>query len=134
MLYIKPYKLFESSELNHNEIREDVIDILLPLSDDGLTIETYFNKRFNEVEKLKIFITCPDNKGFNLTQYVYELTHLNNYLEANGWVLESDPSVSDRNYSFDKWIGDVILGQGTAAFLDKSKKYMAVPIFYITKQ
>ena len=125
MLYIKPYKLFESSELSHNEIREDVIDILLPLSDDGLAIETYFmfHKRFDVVRKLKIFITCPDNKGFNLTHYVYELIHLNNYLEANGWVLESDPSVSDRNYGFDKWMSN----------LDKSKNYMAVPIFYVTK-
>jgi hypothetical protein len=123
MLYIKPYKLFESSELNHDEIREDVMDILLPLSDDGLAIETYFmfHKRLDGVGKLKIFITS-DNKGFKLTPYVYELNHLNNYLEANGWVLESDPSVSDRNYGFDKWMGD------------KSQNYMAVPIFYVTKR
>jgi hypothetical protein len=126
MLYIKPYKLFESSQLNHNEIREDVIDILLPLSDDGLAIETYFmfHKRLDGVGKLKIFITHSDNKGFNLTPYVYELNHLNSYLEANGWVLESDPSVSDRNYGFDKWMGD----------LDKSQNYMAVPMFYTKRK
>lgn len=125
MLYLKPYKLFESSELNHNEIQEDIMDILLPLSDDGLEIVTYFmfHKRFDGVGKLKIFITHSDNKGFNLTHYVYELIHLNNYLEENGWVLESDPSVSDRNYGFDKWISD----------LNNSQNYMAVPMFYVTK-
>jgi hypothetical protein len=134
MKYLKAYMIFESTD----EIKRNIMDILLPISDDGIPIivedgyiwsnnPTYGFKIKDEIsskETIKIFIGDPHDKekSFYLSSYIEDLKRLNDYLESKGWVLCSDESVSDRKYGFNKWIDNI----------EKSKhSYLAVPMFYI---
>jgi hypothetical protein len=128
MNHLKPYKLFESIH-PIDSIKDDIIDILSPLSDDGIEIDVQPKEKRGVPTGIEIYISQPgglhsDKDGFHLTPYIDELNHMNDFLEDGGWVLISDPSVSDRDWSFKQWI-------------DSSKKsnnsYRSIPIFYVPK-
>ena len=125
MKYIKKYKLFESIHPN-DAIRDTIDDILSPLSDDGIVVDTQPKEKRGVMTGIEIYILKNGNSdGFKLTPFLDELNHLNDFLEDQGWVLNSDPTVSDREYDFDKWIDNVKKSENT---------YNSVPLFYVPKQ
>ena len=124
MKYIKKYKLFESIHPN-DVIRDTIDDILSPLSDDGIVVDTQPKEKRGVMTGIEIYILKNGNSdGFKLTPFLDELNHLNDFLEDQGWVLNSDPTVSDREYDFDKWIDNVKKSENT---------YNSVPLFYVPK-
>jgi hypothetical protein len=128
MKYLKKYKLFEST-YTKDDIEDDISDLLLSLSDTDIVIDPQPKYYKGKMYLIEIYISSKggfdrDKPGFKLTPYIDELNHLNDFLEDKGWVLNSDPSVSDRNYGFDKWIANV----------EKSNNsYKSVPLFYVPK-
>ena len=124
MKYIKKYKLFESIHPN-DVIRDTIDDILSPLSDDGIVVDTQPKEKRGVMTGIEIYILKNGNSdGFKLTPFLDELNHLNDFLEDQGWVLNSDPTVSDREYDFDKWIDNVKKSENT---------YNSVPLFCVPK-
>ena len=128
MKYIKKYKIFESIHPN-DAIKDYVDDILSPLSDDGIEVDTQIKEKRGVMTYIEIYITKrggihSGRVGFKLTPFIDELIHLNDYLEDQGWVLNSDPTVSDRDYDFDKWIANVQRSDNS---------YTSVPLFYVPK-
>lgn len=121
MRYLNSYKIFESKE----DIENDIIDILSPISDEGIVIDVQPKYNRGTMYKLEIYISKSGGSrisGFMLTPYIDELIQLNSFLEDKGWVLNSDPSVSDREYGFDKWIANIESSKNT---------YSSVPLFYV---
>jgi len=124
MKYIKKYKIFESIHPN-DAIRDTIDDILSPLSDNGIVVDTQPKEKRGVMTGIEIYILKNGNSnGFKLTPFLDELNHLNDFLEDKGWVLNSDPTVSDREYDFDKWIDNVEKSENT---------YNSVPLFYVPK-
>jgi len=125
MKHIKKYKIFESIHPN-DAIRDTIDDILSPLSDDGIVVDTQPKEKRGVMTVIEIYILKNRNSdGFKLTPFLDELNHLNDFLEDKGWVLNSDPTVSDREYDFDKWIDNVEKSENT---------YNSVPLFYVPKE
>ena len=125
MKHIKKYKIFESIHPN-DAIRDTIDDILSPLSDDGIVVDTQPKEKRGVMTVIEIYILKNRNSdGFKLTPFLDELNHLNDFLEDKGWVLNSDPTVSDRDYDFDKWIDNVEKSENT---------YNSVPLFYVPKE
>lgn len=129
MKFLKNYKVFESIEAENivDEIAEDVRDILTPLSDDGIEIQIDPKFKRGVPTFIEIFLRKnggmhSEKDGFKLIPYINELIHLNSFLEDKGWVLKSDPRVSDRNWSFDDSIDNI---------KKTDSSYSAVPMFYV---
>lgn len=123
---MKYLKRFESI-YKGDDIENDIADILSTLSDDGIVIDVEPKYNRGDMFKIEIYISKKDylnrdTPGFKLIPYIDELKHLNGFLEDKGWVLNSDPSVSDREYGFDKWISNVEHSKNT---------YSSVPLFYV---
>lgn len=131
MKYLKTYKLYESieDEIATDEIAEDIKDILTPLSDTGIEIDVDPKFKRGVPTFIEIFLRQPggihsEGPSFKLIPFIDELIHMNSYLNDKGWILKSDPLVSDKNYSFDKSIDNII---------SSDSLYRVVPIFYVPK-
>jgi len=127
MKFLKKYKVFEGH--SNDILKQDIIDILTPLTDDGIGIDVQPKEKRGVPTGIEIYISKKggmhsDREGFRLTPYIDELIHLNSFLEDNGWVLTSDPRVSDRNWSFNDSIDNI---------KKTDTSYATVPMFYVPK-
>ena len=103
MRYLKPYKLFESTEVDF-DIEQDIKDIFLELEDIGFTIKIG-NRRFSGGYEIEIMKINDDSQkeDFLLREICDSLIVLVSYLKDNGYyiydVLGKEMVVSEEYHS-----------------------------------
>jgi hypothetical protein len=88
MKYLKPLKTFESDNLN--DIKLDIKDILIDITNDGKTeIKTII--RFTAKDyKLYDIIDIRISGSFNPLHHIESFDHLNSYMNSLGFVYYPD--------------------------------------------
>jgi len=120
--------LFESIHPN-DAIKDTIQDILSPMSDELIVVDAQPKEKRGVMIGIEIYLSKrdgmhSDRDGFHLKPYIDELNHMNDFLEDEGWVLISVPSVSDRASSIKHWTDNI----------EKTdNSYRSVPIFYVPK-